>query len=72
MRPGTRLLLVECVLPDSSQPVFSKLLDLQMLVITGGRERTESQFKALLNAANFALTRITSTEVPECIVEAVA
>jgi hypothetical protein len=43
-----------------------------MLVITGGRERTESQFKALLEAANFALTGITPTEVPECIVEAVA
>jgi ubiquinone/menaquinone biosynthesis C-methylase UbiE len=72
MSPGTRLLLVECVLPGTPQPDFSKLLDLQMLVITGGRERTESQFKALLESANFNLTKITSTEVPECIVEAVA
>lgn len=72
MSVGTRLLLVECVVPDSPEPVFSKLLDLQMLVITGGCERTESQFKSLLESANFRLTGITPTEVPECIVEAVA
>jgi ubiquinone/menaquinone biosynthesis C-methylase UbiE len=72
MERQSKLLLVECVIPDAPGPVFSKLLDLQMLVVTGGRERTESQFKALLAVANFNLNKIIPTEVPECIIEAVA
>jgi ubiquinone/menaquinone biosynthesis C-methylase UbiE len=66
----SKLLLIECVVPDSPEPFFSKLLDLQMLVVTGGRERTEGQFKDLLAAADFRLANIIQTEVPECIVEA--
>jgi hypothetical protein len=72
MDQGSRLLLVECMIPDSPEPFFSKLLDLQMLVMTGGRERTEPQFKDLLAAAQFCLTNIIPTAVPECIVEALA
>lgn len=72
MDRGSRLLLVECVLPDSSEPFFSKLLDLQMLVVTGGRERTESQFKDLLTAAEFRVMRVIQTTAPECVIEAVA
>jgi ubiquinone/menaquinone biosynthesis C-methylase UbiE len=72
MDQGSRLLLVECMIPDSPEPVFSKLLDLQMLVMTGGRERTEPQFKDLLASAKFRLTNIIPTAVPECIVEALA
>jgi precorrin-6B methylase 2 len=72
MDRGSRLLLVECVLPDSSEPVFSKLLDLQMLVVTGGSERTERQFKDLLTAAEFRVTQVIQTTAPECVIEAVA
>lgn len=72
MDHGKRLLLVECVIPDSSEPLFSKLLDLQMLVVTGGRERTETQFRDLLTAAEFRVSRVIQTTVPECIIEAVA
>ncbi|HEU4710333.1 MAG TPA: methyltransferase [Pyrinomonadaceae bacterium] len=72
MDQGGKLLLVECVVADSSDQPFSTLLDLQMLVVTGGRERTETQFAELLAAAGFRLTRVIQTEVPECIIEAVA
>jgi hypothetical protein len=72
MDHGSRLLLVECVIPNSSEPLFSKLLDLQMLVVTGGRERTETQFTDLLSAAAFRVTRIIQTTAPECVIEAVA
>jgi hypothetical protein len=72
MDHGSRLLLVECVIPDSSEPLFSKLLDLQMLVVTGGRERTETQFTDLLTASNFRVTRVIQTAAPECVIEAVA
>jgi hypothetical protein len=72
MDHGSRLLLVECVIPSSSEPLFSKLLDLQMLVVTGGRERTETQFKDLLTEADFRVTRVIQTTAPECVIEAVA
>ena len=38
--------------------------DLNMLVNTGGRERTEYEFKELLAAASFKLTRIVPTDAP--------
>lgn len=72
MDRGSRLLLVECVIRDSSEPRFSKLLDLQMLVVTGGRERTETQFKELLTAAGFRVSSVIQTTAPECVIEAVA
>jgi ubiquinone/menaquinone biosynthesis C-methylase UbiE len=72
MKPNGKLLVIECVIPHSSEPCFSKLLDLQMLVVTGGRERTEEQFKTLLSATGFEMKGIISTAVPECIIEAVA
>jgi hypothetical protein len=72
MDRGKRLLLVECVIPGSSEPLFSKLLDLQMLVVTGGRERTETQFRDLLTAAEFRVSRVIQTTAPECVIEGVA
>ena len=72
MDQGTRLLVVDCVITDDSEPRFSKLLDLQMLVVTGGLERTEARFTELLAAAQFRVTRIIRTAVPESIIEAVA
>lgn len=72
MRQNSKLLVIECVIPHSPEPCFSKLLDLQMLVVTGGRERTEEQFQTLLSAAGFEMKRIIQTAVPERIIEAVA
>ena len=60
--PGGKLLLVEAVLPPANQRAFSKFMDLNMLVMTGGRERKESEYKALFEAAGFRLTGVISTE----------
>ena len=46
-------------------------LDLNMLVIIGGRERTRTEFHAVLDAANFELTRIIPTMAPQSIIEGV-
>jgi cyclopropane fatty-acyl-phospholipid synthase-like methyltransferase len=72
MAQGSRLLLVECVIRDLPEPRFSRLLDLQMLVVTGGRERTERQFRELLTAAGFRVSNVIQTTAPECVIEAVA
>jgi hypothetical protein len=46
-----RLLLVGVVVPEDDAHCFSKLFDLNMMVMTGGRERTRAEFAALLNTA---------------------
>jgi hypothetical protein len=56
--------------PDSNTPSLSKLLDLTMLVMAGGRERTKAEFEALLDAADYKLTRVVPTIGPHSIVEA--
>jgi hypothetical protein len=56
--------------PDDDEPDFSKTFDLNMLVMTGGKERTRAEFERLLEAAGFKLLRIIPTELPPCIVEA--
>jgi len=71
MRPGSRLLIVEMVLPAGDAPHPGKLLDLAMLVMPGGQERTEDEYAALLNQAGFRLTRIVPTGSAVSIVEAV-
>jgi hypothetical protein len=50
-------LLTQEVLPAGNTPAPGKLLDMQMLLI-GGRERTETEYRALLAASGFALNRI--------------
>lgn len=47
-RPGARILLVDAVIPAGNDPHGSKWLDLLMLTLSAGRERTEEQWRALL------------------------
>jgi O-methyltransferase domain/Dimerisation domain len=71
MADKAKLLLVDMVVPDTDARSFSKLLDLNMLAMTGGRERTTAEFRALLAAADYKLTRIIPTMAPQSIIEAV-
>lgn len=65
-----RLILVDCVVPEGDEPDFSKFIDLNMLVMTGGKERTAREFAELLGAAGFKLLRVIPTDIPTSIVEA--
>ena len=65
-----KLIVVDCVVPETNEPHFSKFIDLNMLVMTGGKERTEKEFQELLAAAGFKLLRVIPTNVPTAIVEA--
>ena len=71
MAKDARLLLVEQVVPPGNEPSLSKLYDLHMLVLAGGCERTEAEFRRLLGSAGLQLARIIPTDVPRSIVEAV-
>lgn len=72
MPAGARILIVENVIPDDAQPHPGKLIDLEMLVVAGGRERTEAQFAALFASAGLRLSRVVSTAVSASIIEAMA
>ncbi len=71
MTKNGRLLLVDMLVPDTDSKSFSKLLDLNMLVMTGGRERTQAEFCGLLDASDYRLTRIVPTMAPQSVIEAV-
>jgi hypothetical protein len=71
MKPEGRLLIVEMVLPTGDAPHPGKLLDMVMLVVPGGRERTEAEYRDLLAKAGFRLTRVVPTASPVSVVEAV-
>lgn len=58
MEPGTRLVALESVVTPGNERDPVKLLDVQMLVALGGRERTEPEFRALLGAHGFELVRV--------------
>ncbi|HEU4509820.1 MAG TPA: methyltransferase [Pyrinomonadaceae bacterium] len=70
MQPNGKLILVDCVVPETNEPHFSKFIDLNMLVMTGGKERTKEEFEHLLADAGFKLLRVIPTDVPTSIVEA--
>jgi hypothetical protein len=66
-----RLLVVETVIPPGNGASFAKFLDVNMLVIPGGRERTEAQYRELFGAAGFRLTRVVPTRMEVDVIEAV-
>jgi hypothetical protein len=69
--PGGTLLLLESVLPERSSSDLGLLIDLEMLVAVGGRERTHAEWANLLGRAGFRLNRVVRTATPTSIVEAV-
>jgi hypothetical protein len=70
-KTGSKLLLVETVVEENdNQPSASKVMDLNMLVMTGGKERTATEYSQLLEKAGFKLIAVHPTPSPLQIVEA--
>ena len=65
-----KVLLVETVKTANGEP-FDSLLDLNMLVISRGRERSEAEYRALLDEAGLKLTKVIPTVSPLSVIEAV-
>jgi hypothetical protein len=72
MKPGARVLIGDFVLKSSNEPDLGKAVDLEMLVITpSGRERTENDFRQLLQSCGLRLNRILPLPSGNSLVEAV-
>jgi SAM-dependent methyltransferase len=71
MKGKSRLLLIEHVIHSGHQSMFGKLADIKMLVMSGGRERSGPEYRALLAAAGFELTNLIATQTPLNLIEAV-
>ena len=70
--PGATALIVEGILPDEGHDARVHTLDVVMLSITGGKERSARQLGDLLHDAGFRLTTVAETSGPMRIVEAIA
>lgn len=66
-----RLLILEQLIPPGNEPHPSRYIDLILLTITGGTERTADEYATLLARAGFRLTRIVPTALPVSVIEAV-
>jgi hypothetical protein len=69
--PSGKLLLVECVIPPGNVHSWGKQLDVNMLVMTTGKERTEEEYRRLYTAAGFRLNRIVPTATEMSVIEGV-
>jgi hypothetical protein len=70
LKDAGRVLIIESILRPRAGSSFGKFMDLAMLVMTGGRERTEAEYRALLRRAGLTLTRIVSTGTELSLIEA--
>ncbi|MEO6808965.1 MAG: methyltransferase [Isosphaeraceae bacterium] len=69
MASESKLLVIESVIQPGNEPAFAKLLDLTMLVLPGGQERTEDQYRRLFEASGFQLAETTPTLAGVSVIE---
>jgi len=71
MAPGAKLLIIEMIIPPGNEASLGKLVDLEMMLI-GGVERTEAEYRKLLSESGFKKTAVIPTTSPVSIIESVA
>ena len=69
---GARLLIIESVVPPGDTPHMSKMIDLTMLAMVGGKERTEPEWRKLLTTAGFTRIAVRQTGTPYSVIHAAA
>jgi hypothetical protein len=70
MAPGGRVLVIEHVIRPGNAPDWGKLLDINMLALTGGQERRRKEFRDLFERAGLRLKRVHPTASALSILEA--
>lgn len=71
MSPGDKLLIIERLLPDDDSLSLASWWDMQMLVVTGGRERSRSEYVSLLEGAGMRCTSVRPLALGTFLLEAV-
>ncbi len=70
-KPDSTLLILENVVPDSDADAGpARIMDVNMMVMTGGKERTAVEWHTLLNAHGFSIVALTPTQSPIWVIEA--
>lgn len=64
-----KLFIGENVIEPGNEPAFGKLIDMEMLVMTTGRERTREDFVRILSASGFQLKKVHPTKSPVSLLE---
>ena len=70
LQPGGRVLVIEMVIPDDNTPSAAQLMDLNMLAMLPGKERTATEYGALLSSAGLRLVEVLPTHSPMQVVVA--
>ena len=68
--PHATLLVIEEMVPEDPGPAWSKMLDIHMLALIGGKQRTRLEYEALFSAAGFSFRREIETGAGISILEA--
>ena len=67
---GSRLLVLDFVVPPGDTPHLTKMSDLNMLAMMGGKERTETEWRELLTAEGFTGIEVSQTGTPFSVIQA--
>jgi hypothetical protein len=67
---GSKLIVIEPILGPANQKDMAKMMDVYMMAITGGKERTKEEFEKLLNQSGFTIDRVVATDTEFSIIEA--
>jgi len=70
MLPNGKVLVAETLVPEGDEPAQIKNIDVVMLAVTGGRERTEAQYASLFESTGLKLDRVIQTRGPISVLEA--
>ena len=65
-----KVILLEGVIASANEPSLGKVMDIEMLLLPGGRERFAEEFRTLFDRAGFDLTHIVPTKSPVSVIEA--
>jgi SAM-dependent methyltransferase len=71
VKPGGKLLVIDAVIAPPNVPDTAKVLDLEMLVLPSGQERTEAEFAILFAGAGWKLNRVVPTKSPKRVIEGI-
>ncbi len=70
MAPAARVIVAEFPISEDNHSPFASLLDINMLVMLTGKERTPEEYAELFSRADLKLTSVTPTEAPTAVLEA--